>query len=413
MSVLARLRAHHLRLHAAARTSVGRLRLVYFLYFAAAGTAVPFLAKYLVGRGFTGAQIGSIQMLPSLLAPFVAMLWASAAERGGDPVRIIRWITGWAALSALLLPFAATPLLVGAVVFSQSLGDRAIVPMLDAVSLDHCRAHPEVSYARIRMFGSIGFFVLAFGLGQVLTWRGNRPGDPVVPATIAGLAACYALAARRLAPAPTAHAVRPGLRDLAGLLGNRRLLLLLGACAVHWAACAPYSQFLAVFVDGLGLPPSVAGTALMVGVLAEVGAMMSFPAVERRASPRTLLAVAFLASALRWALLARATSGAAVIALQLLHGLTYGLYWSALVKQVGALVPPRIRATGLALTAAVVNGAGTAVGAKLSGLGFDRYRSVGPVFLWSAGADLALAAVILLLLARRALAEEEPAERAA
>jgi PPP family 3-phenylpropionic acid transporter len=403
MSLATRLRAHRTRLHAAAGTSVGRLRLAYFLYYAAAGTSLPYLAVYLRGKGFTGGQIGSIQMLPSLLAPFVAMGWARVADQGGDPVRILRWITAWAACSAFFLPFAATPLLVGAVVFSQSLGDRAVVPLLDAVSLEHCRAHPGASYARIRMFGSIGFVVLAFVLGQVLTLRGDRPGDVVVPATVAGFAACYALAARRLSPAPAAHTDRPAGGELWKLLGNPRLMLLLGACAIHWCACVPYSLFLGVFVRDLGLPARVTGAGITAAVLAEIGVMMSFPALERRFSPRALLAAAFLASALRWALLARSTHPAAIIGLQALHGLTYGLFWSTLVKLVGDFVPPRVRATGLALCSAVVFGGGNAVGAKLAGLGYDHYHSAGPLFLWSAGADLALAGVVVLLLAHRAV----------
>jgi len=414
MSLRARLRAHRTRLHAAAGTSIGRLRLVYFLYFAAGGASQPYLAAYLRGRGFTGAEIGSIQLAPSLLALVVGMAWAQVAERTGDPVRVLRWISAWAACAALFLPLAATPLAVGAVVLAQSLGDRAMVPLLDAVSLDHCHAHPGTSYARIRLFGSLGFLGLAFGLGQVLTWRGDRPGDPLVPVAAACLAASCALAVRRLAPAPSARAERAGLADLGALLRDRRLVLLLCACAVHWAASVPYMLFLGVFVRDLGLPASVTGAGIMAGVVAEIGVMMLYPALERRFSSRGLLATAFLASAVRWALLARASHPAAVVALQLLHGLTYGLYWSAAVRQLGAIVPARVRATGMALTSAVVNGGGFALGAKLTGLGYDHYGSVGPVFLWAGGVDLTLAvAVLALLRRRRATAGEAGVDRAA
>ena len=84
-------------LRAQARTPAGRLRLVYFLYFAAAGTSLPYLAVYLRGRGFSGNAIGSIQMLPSLLSPLVGMTWAHVADRRGDPVQVLRWTTAWAA----------------------------------------------------------------------------------------------------------------------------------------------------------------------------------------------------------------------------------------------------------------------------------------------------------------------------
>lgn len=393
---------------AARRSSAGRLRLVYFAYFAASGVSLPYLAAYLHGRGFAGEQIGSIQMLPSLLSPLVALGWARVADRLGDPVRVLRWITAWAACSALLLPFAATPLAVGLVVFSQSLGDRAVVPLLDATSLEHCRRHPGTSYARIRLFGSLGFLVLAFVLGRVLTLRGDLPGDPAVPATIAVLAAGYALAAQRLAPAPSAHPERPTWGDLAALLRDRRLLLLFAAGAIHWAACVPYSLWLGVFVQDLRLPARVAGAGIAAAVAAEIGVMLAYPRLRRRLPPRALLAVSFLGSALRWALLSRTTRPELVVALQLLHGLTYGLFWSTLVEVVSALVPPRMRATGLALNAAVVLGGGTALGANVAGRLYDHYRSVAPLFAWSAAADLAIAVAVLAILARLLLRPPAP-----
>ena len=405
MPLATRLRRAAARLGEGARSPAARLRLVYFLYFAASGTSLPYLAVYLRGRGFSGQQIGSIQMLPSLLAPLVAMSWAAAADRRGDPGRVLGWITAWAACAAVFLPFAATPFLVGLVVFGQSLGDRAVVPLLDAVSLEHCRAHPGTSYSRFRSFGSLGFVVLTWALGQVLTARGDRPGDPLIPATISFFVVCYALAARGLARAPAAHPGRPSPRDMLGLLGHGRLMLLFAVCAVHWAACVPYTMLLGVFVRDLGLPARVTGLGIPAAVSAEIAVMMLYPLVERRFPARGLLVFAFLASAVRWALLSRATGAPAVVALQLLHGLTYGLYWSTLMRAVGALVPPRLRATGLALCAALVSGVGNAVGAALAGIGYDRYGSMGPVFGWAAVAELVIALAVLALLAGRAVRE--------
>ncbi len=399
MSLAARIRTQVSRLRAAGDGSAGRLRLVYFLYFAASGVSLPYLSAYLRGRGFTGDQIGTIQVIPSLLGVLLPPAWALVADLRRDPVPVLRWITAWAACSALFLPFAATPLTVGAVVLAQSLGGGSVVALLDTVSLDHCRKHPGTSYSRIRMFGSLGFVALAFALGWVLTARGGRPGDVVVPATIAGVAVCYALAARRLAPAPSAHPERPSWRDLVVLLGNRRLMLLLAACAVHWAACVPYVFWIGVFVQDLHLAPDVAGSGITAGVLAEIGAMLAFPWLDRRFSARALLALAFLGSAVRWALLARATHPAAVVALQLLHGLTYGLFWPTLMMVLAQMIPGRLRATGLALSSAVVFGLGNAVGSKLAGRLYDHYHSVGPLFGWSAAADLAITVGVVILLA--------------
>lgn len=379
-----------------------RLRLVYFLYFSAAGTLLPFLADYLKGRGFTGDQVGNVQMAPAVVALFAGVTWARVAEKLRDPVRVIGWLTTWAAICALLLPFASTPLAVGAVLVGMSVGDRALIPLLDSLSVGYVRKRPGSSYSRIRMFGSIGFALLATVLGRLLDARGNRPGDLVVPITIATFAVCYAIAARRLLPEPVAPGEHSSRGDLLVLLGNWRLVLLLVACAVHWVACMPYTLWMGRFAKELGLPSVVAGLGITAGVVAEVSAMMAFPWFARRLSARTLLALTFLGSALRWSLLSWVTHPVPVVLLQLFHGLSYGLFWSTLVQVVTDLVPARMRATGLALCSASVFGVGTLVGSKLAGWGHDQTGAVARLFGFGTWIELAVALVVFALPAHAA-----------
>jgi MFS transporter, PPP family, 3-phenylpropionic acid transporter len=380
-----------------------RLRLFYFLYYGNVGTYLPYFAAYLRGLGFTGEQIGAVQMLPSLLAPVVAIAWASFADHRATPQRALALASGWAALAVLALPFARTPLQVGAVVVLMAFGDRAVVPLADSITLEWCREDPARSYARIRLFGSIGFIVLSLAVGRALTLRGDLPADLLVPIVTVLLLAGYALVARS-APASTRAAGRPGPRDMLALVRDRRLHLLLAASALHWAACAPFHLLFGVFVRDLGLPADVTGLGMGLGVLAEIGALLAFPRLERRLPLRALFAVAFLGSAIRWALLSRATGAAAIVALQLLHGLTFGLFWGSATRALADLVPPRLRATGQAVFTAIVFGGGNAAGYALSGIGYDRLGGVGPLFVFAAGLELLSLAVVLVPLARAAAA---------
>jgi PPP family 3-phenylpropionic acid transporter len=381
-----------------------RLRLFYFLYYGNVGTFLPYFAAYLRGCGFSGEQIGLVQMLPSLLAPAVAISWASFADHRATPQRALRLAATWAALAALLLPFAREPWQVGAVVLLMSLGDRAVVPLADSITLEWCGERPGASYARIRLFGSIGFIALSLLVGRALAARGDRPADPLVPSVVVLCVAGYALLARG-APAAARHLERPAARDLLALARDRRLHLLLAAAALHWAACAPFHLLFGVFVRDLGLPADVTGAGMGLGVLAEIAVLLLFPRVEARLPVRALFAAAFLGSAVRWALLSRATGAAAIVSLQLLHGLTFGLFWGSAMKALAGLVPARLRATGQAVFTAVVFGGGNALGYALSGVGYDRLGGAGPLFLGAAGAELLALAVVLGPLGR------PPAER--
>ncbi len=387
-----------------------RLRLSYFLYYGNVGITLPYFAAYLRGVGFSGEQIGAVQMLPSLLSPAVALAWAAVADRHRSPSWALRRAALVAACAVVFLPAAHAPVALAAVLVAQALGERAVVPLLDSVTLEWTHARAGSSYARVRLFGSLGFVALAIVVGRVLSLRGDRPGDPLVPLAVAGCVVAYALSLQRV-PAPPSHGgVRPGLGDVAALLRGRRLPLFLGACALHWAACAPYHLFFGVLVRDRGLPSHVTGLGMAAGVVAEVAALLLFPRLERRVSLRALFATAFLGSALRWLLVSRAETAAALVALQLLHGLTFGVFWAAAMDAMKELVPPHLRATGQALFTAIVFGAGNASGYGLSGWAYDAYRSAAPLFAWAAA--LEVAALVFTVAFLGGQAREAPAEGA-
>jgi len=370
-----------------------RLRTVYFLFYAGVGAYMPFFAAYLRGLGFSGEQIGAVQMIPSLVSPVVALAWAGWADRHGSPPAALRRAAAIAALSAVALPFARAPAAVAAVFVVFAMGDRAIVPLLDATTLDALhRQDPGPaahSYAGIRLFGSLGFSAAALAVGAALSARGDLSADRLVPVVFAATVAGYAVATLALPPAGgPAHGERPGLRDARALLSDRTLLAFLLTCSVHWAATSPYHLFFGVLVRERGLPSGVAGLAMTVGVGAEIAALLLFPRLERLASPRRLLSVAFAASALRWILVSRATGATALVALQLLHGLTFGVFWATAVTAMPALVPGRLRATGQALFSAVVFGGANTIGYLASGRVYDLYHSAAPIFAWGSALEL-------------------------
>jgi MFS transporter, PPP family, 3-phenylpropionic acid transporter len=365
-----------------------RLRLLYFLYYGAVGVTLPYLAPYLRGLGFSGTAIGTVQMMAPLVAPAAALGWAALADRTGAPERILRLATSLALVAACALPFARTPLAVGAAVLVQSLGDRAVVPLLDSLTLAHVGRTPGATYARIRLAGSLGFLALALLVGGALALRGDLPADPLVPLAILVLVASYALVAGRVAHGDPEGGPRPGWLAVRTLLADSRLRWLLLAGALHWLACAPYHLFFGLLVRERALPSVVTGLAMGTGIAAEVAALLAFPRLAGRFQLRSLFAAAFAGTALRWWLVSRAETAAAMVSLQLLHGLTFGLFWACSVEAMSRLVPSQLRATGQALFSAVVFGVGNAVGYQLAGLGLDWYGTVSHLFGWAAVLEL-------------------------
>jgi MFS family permease len=106
-----------------------------------------------------------------------------------------------------------------------------------------------------------------------------------------------------------------------------------------------------------------------------------------------LLAVAFTVTVARWLAIAVVSAPWALIALQALHGMTFGMFWSAAIALVAATVPASLRATGQALLIMSIN-LGAALGNTITGRVYDAYGSR-LLFLLAAIGELAPLAVVL------------------
>jgi len=246
---------------------IARLRWLYLLYYAGIGTFLSFFAPYLRGLGFSGEQIGAVTFAQQAVAAPAALIWGGIADRLGAPARALSVCTAGMLFALCGLPFARTPLQVGIVLVLSAAFSGAVVPLLDATTVEAVKRAAGHAYARTRLWGSIGFVVTAQGLGLLLALRGDRPADRAMPVSYLACVAGYALLAQTLPPVP-AHPERPHWRDAAVLLRNRRLQFVLALSAIHWAACAPYHLMFGVLVRDAGLSSATTGAGMAVGTLA-------------------------------------------------------------------------------------------------------------------------------------------------
>jgi PPP family 3-phenylpropionic acid transporter len=379
------------------------LKSFYFFFFGAVGCYLAFFGPYLRGLGFTGEQLGLVQMVSPLTGTVATLGWAAIADRLRAATRALRLCAGLALVSFALLPWARTPWQVAAVLFAHNLAAPALVPLIDSVTFEWLKGQQAGDYSRTRLFGTVGGLVLVQVLGSVLSARGDRPGDPAVPLGLLACVAAYAAIAQALPHVPPADQP-PSLRDVRALARDGRVRLLLGVCLLHWLCYAPYDLLFGVFLRDQGLPASFTGLGLATGALSELLVLAAFPLVENRLRGQVLLGVAFAAAALRWGLLAGTTSMVGLAVLQALHGAMSGLFWATVVKLIGVLVTPKLRVTGHALFAAVVVGGGNALGYYLAGIGYDRLGSSESLFAIASVVELV--PLVLVLLAGRRLTSE-------
>jgi MFS transporter, PPP family, 3-phenylpropionic acid transporter len=377
--------------------AAGRLPLIgfYALYFGTVGIVLPFLPAYLRSLALSVTQVGLLLSLNPLLGLFSPQLWGHLADRTGQTSRLLTLLTvGACASFAPLLFVDRFPTLV-ATFAVYAFFTASITPLVDSLALQHL-ALAGGSYAHLRLFGSLGFVLSSTLFGLAVDSVGRA--TVLVPLALLAALALWSLTLRDR-PHSSAEPVHP----LSGfqLLADRDLRWFLAGTAFHWIACAPYHGTFSIFVGSLGLPPSVVGSSAGLGVAAELGVMLLYPRLANRIAPRHLLALAFAASALRWGGLALASSAPAIVALSLLHGLTFGAFYVASISFLARRVPPHLRASGQGLFTALTFGLGGLVGYSTAGAGYDW---LGGHRLFAAAGLLELAAAALVL----RISPEEP-----
>lgn len=368
------------------RGRAGRLAVANFLHFLAIGVILPYLPAYFSSTGLTATQVGlllAMQPAFSLVAP---ALVARLADRTGHAGRLysvmatgavagfapLLWVTGFPAVAVAFGVYA---------LFASSL-----TTLLDTLALAHV-AKVGGSYARLRLFGSAGFVVSSAAFGWMLSGYGQA--TVVVPLTVmtAGMLWSFRLHEGDRPVPPPAHGV---------FALDRELVLLLAASAVHWIASAPFHGMFAIHVEAIGLPASVVGTAASLGVVAEIAFMFVFPRLEARFEPRRILAVAFVLSAVRWAVMASTDSAVVIVAIALLHGFSFGAFLVATIAAIARRVPAEHRAAGQAMFVSATFGIGGLAGFLLAGRGYDLLGGH-RLFAWAAALELVPLGLVLLL----------------
>ena len=357
------------------------LRLYLFSHYFSLGAVLPLLALALEARGMRPTEYAWVMMLIPLSRLLAPPLWGALADLHLGARRLLRVNTALTALALGVLCFATgLPAIAGGFAL-WALASSSLVPLVEASAYRMLGAAAS-GFGYIRVFGSLGFAVSAFGLGWFGVDREVR-----VPFALAAAAYLTALAATaRFRDAELAkRALAPVLRSLAK---RSDVLLLWVGSTVYYLAHGAFDAYFGPHARAVsGASASAVSAAWAIGVLAEIVLIWFVPRWIASHSTRWLLIGAASIAAARWALLARASTSFELLALQPLHGVTFGVWYLAFVHENQSAAPSEIRATVQGVAQACI-GAGN-LGATLIG-GYVLERFGGRVLF-----DLAACAALL------------------
>ena len=373
-----------------------RLTLLYTFVFVEIGIAMPFMPVWLNALGIDPAVIGGLVALPIAVRIVATAPLMSLIDRGVGARAILAWGSLGNGLTYALMPFAA-PFGWGALAVLIALNAVASAPLvacIDYLTLAAARRSAKVDYARIRLWGSVGFLAANLAGGLVLGWLGERTTVPLLLTVLALIASAVAFASPEAAAREAPH--NPDDRG-AALPGVLKLTI--AAAALVQASHAAIYAFGSIAWSEAGLSGAWIGALWAIGVAAEIALFAVIGRLPARwRSPFLLIGLGACAAMLRAFGLSVADGNLPLLlGVQMLHALTFGATHFGAMQAVSRFAPEgargRAQGTLSASTALASAGATLASGAV--------FHEAGAAATFLMMAPLALAGLVLVVLAGR------------
>lgn len=366
--------------------------------FFAVGLFMPFIPVVLSAKGLSASQI-AVVLAAGPIARIVAAPWlGSLSDRLSDRRHAVIAYVTLGAVCLAPLPFAASFPALFAILTLSAAFTMSALPVADALAVVSAKRH-ALQYGQVRLWGSIAFIAANFAGGLVLDLA---DADWIVLAIVAStfltIGAAFGLPRASRQPEQSTKTTNLSPREaVAALLAVPTALWLLIAAALVQAAHAMIYGFGTLYWQAGGLSGTWIGLAWAIGVVSEI---ILFAVAGRFVGARVavgFVVVGALAGVARWTLLPFAVHPTAVLALQVLHGFTFGATHLGAMRVVAEFVPER-HAGGVMGLYTAVSGIVMAGAFAMSGPLYDRDPALG---FW-AMAGLCLLALVVTGLCRPA-----------
>ncbi len=370
--------------------------LFYLFYYLATGSLLPYLNLYYQSIGLPAPQIGLLAALLTLAMLVAAPLWGSLA----DARRVHRPLL-FGALLAVLLPAALLSQAQGLVSLALSVLALGVLiapamPLADSAVISGL-GDERSAYGRLRLWGAVGFAAGAWGTGEIA----RVAGLPVIfPIYLLLLLPCAIVGGLLPAPAGTLNA--PFWRSMGQLLRHPGWLRFLLSVTLFGTVLSLVNNYYSLHLRSLGGDEALIGFAVALSAVSELPIFALSAWLLRRYTPATLIRVAFAVLLLRSLLYATLQSPWLAVLVQLLHGPTFALLWTAGVLYASQIAPAGLGTSAQAWFSTAMFSLGGIAGALPGGY---LYQSFGAGGLFLAGACIALAGSYLFTGGRRGKAK--------
>jgi MFS transporter, PPP family, 3-phenylpropionic acid transporter len=270
--------------------------------------------------------------------------------------------------------------------------------VLDSLSLQLARADKRFSYGSLRIAGAAGWSVTGIITGQVID-AVNINVIFVVSAISMFLVFIFSWLLQN-DTAEKASREENTLQYFKEVVNNRSLLFLLLCVFLVSVSATTIWNFYSIYMKENGASASLVGFGLSFQGLCELPLFYFSARIIFRLGLKTTLVITVLATTLRLVLYSIVKNPVAAIPIELLHGLSWSLFWVACVEYVNKLVNQTWMATGQSLLYAAYFGAGAIAGNYWTGYLSGNKMRIADIFLLNS-VIVCIVAIILVFFMKK------------
>ncbi len=375
-------------------SEANRLRILYFLVFCCTAAWLPIIAEFLLNSGLNEWQQGIVLAITPLtmfaIQPFYGML---ADKYGYKKCLLLASVLACVSYLAYLIGNSFYWYL--AITLVMSIFYNTIQPILDSLSLELAEKNPKFSYGKLRIAGAAGWAFTGIITGHLIDAI-NTTVIFIVSAASMFLLFLFALPLKTSAT----HKTVPdqSYRNVTGLLKHGMLSFLLASVVLISAGTSVIWYFYSIYLKEIGGSAKLVGYGISLQGLCELPWFYFSAVIIRKLGMKVTLLITILVTTFRMLLYSFVKNPYFAIPIELLHGISWSLFWVVCVEFVNSLVPEQRRATGQSLLYAAYYGVGTIAGnfwvTQLQG----SQMAVAEIFVLNAGIVFTVGILILFFL---------------
>lgn len=365
--------------------------------------ASRFMTSLQVSLGFSSTQIGLILGLMRVGASFVSPVVSSYSDRNKvhrcvlilqSALRMIPLVIMWVLYDRGGLTLWWFWILNSAI----SVLATGTSPMSDSLIL--AALEDKSHYGKVRLWGALGYGLGNMFIGICIAIYGTF--DPMFEISLISVFAALPAAYFFLPPYSSEVQSRCSITasSIYGIITQSASMKVFFVNAlVVGAALSLVESLLFVTLERTmhGSSPIIAGASVLISVLFELPIFRIAPSLIDRYGTKTMLIVANVAWMIRGIGYATFSSAWVVLLLELLHGVTFGLFFSASVHTCAKHSPSGMESTMQSLLDMTFNGIGVALGSIAGGILFDRVGNANTFFIFCISLAFSTGGILLLL----------------